>query len=222
MYLVFGVLLLGGLSFAMSNASILGSVVERGRWLGMTGGNVTTEGGNITGVNLNGSTLTDRWAAFYGNVSGNIRLTDSVGTNNVYTWAWNDSSGGSVCFSEGNFAWASAATATGAQVDTAFALGTVADNAAGTFTDAAACGLNFTNVAVVDTSAKVTHTSPSTFWTCAIKDTGAAKADFAFCTNMSTSTAGKNWNNEAANYEIMVPTTPGLGTETYYAFAQLN
>jgi len=219
--ILFGLLLLGTMSFAMSNATGI-NVTERGRWAGLAGSWYTTEGGNISAVNLTGATLTDRWAAFYGNVTGNIRLTDLVGTNNLFNWTWTPGTGGEVCFSTaGNFTWSDAATATGANVNTAFGLGNAADSANNTFTDAVGCNLNFTQ-AFVGNSAKAVHSGSSTFWTCAIKDAfSGSKGDYAFCTNISS--AGKNWNNEGANYEVMVPTTPGVSNvETYYVFAELN
>jgi hypothetical protein len=39
----------------------------------------------------------------------------------------------------------------------------------------------------------------------------------AYCTNISS--VGKNYNNESADYEVMVPTT---GPETYYFFMELE
>jgi len=221
MYLLFGVLLLGSLSFAMSNATA-GTKAERGRWLGLTGSSVVTEGGNITNVNVTGATLTDRWAAFYGNVSGSINLTDSAGVRSVYTWAWNASTGGSVCFSEGgSFGWAGSAATLAAGIDANWSLDGAADNATNTFTNAAGCGLNFTQKFVAS-SARVNHTGLSTFWTCAIQDAApASKNNYAFCTNITPN--GLNWNGENSNYEIMVPTTPGIGTtETYYVYAELR
>lgn len=38
---------------------------------------ITTEGGNVTEVNVSGTQLTTKWAGFYGEVSGNLRITDA-------------------------------------------------------------------------------------------------------------------------------------------------
>lgn len=219
---LFGVLLVLSAAFAISGATVLGSAAQRGRWLGLAGSSVVTEGGNVTNLNITGATLTDRWASFYGNTSGSIVLTDANATNDVYFWTLNTSSSGLVCVSEnGTFGWSSSAAATGAQVNSAWSLGTVADNATNTFTNSAACNINMSQ-AFVSSSARVNHTGLSTYWTCAIGNgINTVKTDFAFCTNITAS--GTNWNGEATNYEIMVPTTPGIGTlETYYFYAQLS
>jgi len=58
-------------------------------------GTVITEGGNITPVNISAYQVTGKWAGFWGNVSGDIRLADS--SNNIfYKWTINDPTGGVV------------------------------------------------------------------------------------------------------------------------------
>jgi len=58
-------------------------------------GSVETEGGNITRVNLTAYQITGKWAGFWGNVSGDIRLADSSG-NIFYKWTISDATGGVV------------------------------------------------------------------------------------------------------------------------------
>lgn len=41
--------------------------------------------GNITAINLTGSSTTQAWSGYYGNVSGEIKLADSSG-NSMYNW----------------------------------------------------------------------------------------------------------------------------------------
>lgn len=55
-------------------------------------GQVTTQGGNITTVNLSAYQITGKWAGFYGNISGDIRLADSSG-NIFYRWTVSDPTG---------------------------------------------------------------------------------------------------------------------------------
>jgi hypothetical protein len=206
--------------FALTEASV-GSATERGRWTGAAAGSDSTEGGNITGINVSGDMLTEKWAAYYGNVTGSVMLTDSAGTNNVYSWSWAPADGGEVCLSQdNNFPWASAEAAVRADVDTAFGFTAGdADSAANTYTDAS-CPLTINEVAGAITSTGTTLLSG--FDNCVLGDgIEAAEGDFAFCTEIND--AGTNWNSEAANYEIMVPTTETAGaTETYYFYVELN
>ncbi len=223
-YAIFSIVVLSSLVFAMSGATTT-FVQERGRWNG-TGGanNRTIEGGNITGVNVNAGSnaLTEKWASFYGNVSGAIRLTDSSGAADVYSWSWSDTNGGEVCLSkDSGFSWASAATTTALEVDTAFNFGTAPDNATSTYNDAS-CNLTINEVAGAITSTGTPLQGSSTFTNCVLEDTATpGTSDFAFCTLINAT--GTNWNNEASDYEIMVPTNHTAGaTETYFFFMELN
>jgi len=220
-HVLIGIMLLSGIAFAMTGATV-GSEVERGRWAGNAAQSVATEGGNISGVNVTGTMLTEKWASFYGNVTGTIVLTDSAGTNNVYSWSWTAADGGEVCLSQdSSFPWASAETTTRAEIDTAFGFTSGADQAADTYTDAS-CSITINEVAGATSSTGTSLMGSSSFSNCILGDgTEAAEADFAFCTDIDN--AGTNWNNEAANYEVMVPTTQTAGaTETYYFFVELN
>ena len=213
-------LLMAGVVFAISGASF--NEIDEDRWTGATAGTHSTEGGNVTQGDIGSASLTDRWAAYFGNVSGSIVLgNDSV---QVYTWSvTNASAAGEVCASVGgDFAFASAATETRADIDTAFGLGAAADNAAGTFTDASACDLTF-DVATVASSTMVAH-EDSNFWTCAINDGGGNnEGDIAFCTNISSSGETAYDGTTPAQYELMVATTPGSATfETYNFYLELN
>ena len=95
---------LGPISNETSNAtwSLYGTNVRTSplypRWGGNQSGNLTIAGGNISYADISATTLTARWAAFFGNVSGNILLGDDP-SHVVYMWAWNPSDGGIVCAS---------------------------------------------------------------------------------------------------------------------------
>ncbi len=221
-------LVLGGLLFAISGASVE-TPVHRPRWT-QNPGSVTTEGGNITEVNVSLTSLTDKWADFFGNVSGSLRLTDSSNTHYVYDWSWTVTSGGEVCVANAStFDWASAQAASGTEIDTAWGFtGTDADSGANTYTGSS-CVLNFTQ-ADVSGAASVDlsdNSGLSTFTDCVIKDQGTINSGdtnhMAFCTQINSS--GKNYNNESYQYEIMVPTpeaTGSAGFMTYYFYAELN
>ena len=214
-YMLLGILLLGTLAFAIGGASV-SAEVERGKWLGTAAGNATTEGGNVSGVNISGDYSTEKWAAFYGDVSTGIVLADAAGTN-VYNWTYSAESG-EVCLSQdANFAWSTAAATTTADVDTQFSFtGTDADSANNTLTES--CSVDLLQSGLISGAPAVTLISG--YQTCALQDgTPASEGDFAFCVNIGSN---NNYNGEAANYEIMVPTSDGPSdTETYYFFVEL-
>jgi len=226
LFVFLGLLLLGsGLVMAISNATVT-DVAPLTRWGGdATAGNITTEGGNITSANVAANTLTDRWAGFFGNVTGNIYLTGNSGntTNYLFMWTVDSSTTGYVCVSENNnFPFGSATSATAAGIDGAWSFGAATDNATNTFTTST-CSITFNNPSVsISNTANAKNATNSAFETCAIDDGTAdpQEANFAFCTAINQS--GVNYLGDAANYELIVPTTVGDATETYYFYAELN
>jgi hypothetical protein len=58
-------------------------------------GSVTTDAGAVSQVDISQDTLTEKWAGFYGTVSGNLVLGDASG-NNFYSWTTNDFSSSKV------------------------------------------------------------------------------------------------------------------------------
>ena len=224
-HIVFGLMVLivlASLVFAISGAT-LSSLTQRGRWAGDSASSATTQGGNITGVNVTVSQLTTRWASFYGNLTGTIKLTDSVGTQNVYSWTWTNTNGGKVCASTNSaVTWASSNTTNGSDIDSAYAFGSASDNATNTLTSLCNFTLNTPVVNLTNTSS-VTHQGLSGFKTCAMKQAASVptKSQTTFCTVINTS--GTNYNGESAQYEIMVPTNATANSnETYYFYAEIQ
>ncbi|MFH1261173.1 MAG: hypothetical protein ABII39_04510 [Candidatus Micrarchaeota archaeon] len=219
-YILLGTLFLSSLTFAITEATVAGTAVTD-RWSGNTADSYTTEGGNITGLNISVGQLTERWAAYSGNVSGSIVLRGSGSADYVYNWSWAVADGGSVCLTQDNsFPWHLGEATTAADIDTAFSFGSGADQAADTYTDTN-CSIQTFEMASIRTTSTYLM-GYSTFENCVIGDsTEVAEGDFAFCTNITSS--GKNWRNETINYEIMVPTTDtATATEIYYLFAELH
>jgi hypothetical protein len=218
---LFGALLLFAGAFATPFNASAQNQQNLTRWTGGATDNVAvTEGGNISSMNLSANTLTDRWAAFFGNLTGSIYLTDAGGatTNYVYTWTASASSGGYACASNSSaydFTTASTATATG--INTYFNLGAASDNATATFTTNG-CTLNFAGQGAIAGVLDVAtgNNAGDSFKTCAIN---SSTSSYAFCT--AANSTGKNYLGNDANYEIMVPTAPGTALMTYYFYAEL-
>jgi hypothetical protein len=205
-----------GVLFALSGAST--TLIQNTRWNGSNAGLQVTEGGNISAVNVASVSLTDKWAAFYGNVTGNVSLTN--GTASVYTWTWSSIAGGEVCLSTGSaISGTVGQVSSGVPIDTAWGFpSTSADSANNTF-KTADCAMDFSQGSVAST-ANVTHKGLSSYTTCAVQFGTAQKNNYFFCAAINST--GKSFNNQTVNYEIMVPTTAGAGSETYYFYAELS
>jgi hypothetical protein len=215
--------MLFGAGIAVAFSAATPTVISQTRWVSESSNNFTTEGGNITYADISGMLLTDRWAAFFGNVSGAIILGDNA--NQVFTWSWTAAVGGQICLSTNNaydFLNAQAASTTDAQAldsGSTFNLGAATDNAAGTFTTAD-CTLPLNNTNSITGTANVT--TAGGFDTCLIKDGAtSSKNDFAFCTNINST--GANFEGNPAHYQVIVPTTPAIGSiESYFFYMEMN
>jgi hypothetical protein len=194
------------------------------RFDGLSAGNSTTEGGNITEVNLSGDFLTDRWAAFFGNISGDIILGDNDSDSLVYSWTYNSASDvGTICASTyDSFTTFDARGALGSEIDSAWGfVSSATDSGTNTFNESdCIMGVGSTFIS----NASYADTGPAgEFITCALRtnNTGSVtKNDFFFCSNATAST---NYRNDPADFEIMVPTDNAVGaTETYYFYANFN
>jgi len=230
-FVLFGFLLLGsGLVMAIPQNASSVSEYKLGRWtapMGMSIRTSTTEGGNLSEVNITEmERLTDRWAGFYGLVTpSTIRLRASGDVNDLYNWTGSLTGGGEICVSAGSdFDFTQIQEATEAEVDSQWSFGSTSDNVTETYTGTG-CALVFTdiNTTNTDNADYIDHMSSSSFWTCAFKDQGTpgGQGDLAFCTAINTS--GTNYNAVNYDYELMVPTDDGVGAfETYYFFVEIN
>jgi hypothetical protein len=188
-----------------------------------SGANTSIEGGNISNSDIEGVTLTDRWAAFFGNVTGSIILGDNATGNHVYEWLWNASSGGAVCVStDSDFDGSNVTGNDAALIDNAWGFDAGAsDSATNTFTDDD-CNIGIGASAVFNCTSVDTGDAGG-FRTCSIKTEAAlpAKNDILFCTRINGS--GIAYNGENAHFELMVPTPYGVpGLESYYFYANLD
>lgn len=105
-------------------------------------GEVTTQAGATTQVDISQDTLTEKWAGFYGTVSGSLVLGDASG-NNFYQWTANDFSSSKVVAVPGGDAIPSSIAAVGSPnsfLGGGFDQGT--DDAASTFNNTGDVTLN--------------------------------------------------------------------------------
>jgi len=230
MFCIGMVLALATVACAIAPANWVTKVSETRYTTGAANGSASdvTEGGNITILNINvgNRTSTDRWAGYLGNITNNaggrLVLANSAATI-FYQWSLNISNGGEVCAGEGTtYTWTSLSAATNAEIDTAWGFGVVSDNATRTFNDAAVA-VNIASTTITPAySADTGIQGAGTFFTTAVKDGTAAESDFLFCTNLNISATANGYDGSSVDYELIVPTTSGAATETYYFYAEIN
>ncbi len=191
-----------------------------GKYVPSANANVTTEGGNVTPVNLTGNISTEKWAGYWGNVSGSIVLSPGVAM--FYTWAWSSANGGEVCAvaAPSGFDWTSVQTTAAGAIDSVWNF-LSSDTDSGTNTLTSSCNVDVAGTPVAG-SAGVT-TGGGTFETCAVADspTPAAKSDLAFCVNITQ--GGTLFNSLTGDYQLLAPTNETAGaTETHYFWLELD
>ncbi len=207
-----------GLVFAIQpaegwNVGAIGKYTQTGQ------ANVTTEGGNVTNLNLSSNISTEKWAGYWGNVSGGIVL--SPGASMFYTWAWNPSDGGEVCAvaAPSGFAWSTLQAIAGSVIDGAWGFDPLeTDSGQNTFTSL--CNVDIAGQTVIGSDG--TTTGGGTFETCLIGDGGGiAKNHVAFCVNITQ--AGNLFNGLTGDYELMAATNETAGTtEMHYFWLELD
>lgn len=193
----------------------------------------TTEGGNITFLNLDSQQSTNRWAGYVGNVSGSLTLSD--GSAVFYRWG-NASAQGSVCAGiANNYNWSMGLYELSdvRQVDQAWGFSGGTDLAINTFNETPdppggyndLCGDIAGNALSNVNSSKTgpDNQAGDTFETCVINDQNATSnvsIDMIFCTLTDRSSSDNDYRNRTSDYELIVPVTEG-GTETYYFFLEI-
>lgn len=178
---------------------------------------VATEGGNITEVDLDADSYTERWAGFYGDVTGNISLGN--GSSDLYQWSWTPATEGEVIASTAGsgITWASLENGTAAEIDDKWSFSSVSDTAVLAFVSSD----TFTIGDKTMTNAPAAATLGSSGYKTAIaKDntTVIDKTDLLFVVSIIND--GTTFNSETHDFEMMVP-TPTTGAETYYFYVEL-
>jgi hypothetical protein len=181
-------------------------------------GAVVTEGNEITEVNLTVDSYTERWAGFYGNVSGSISLSD--GSHDLYNWTWAAASGGEVIASTANTGidWANLANGAVTDVDSVWGFSSGSDRAVDTFNDQDTFTIG--EQTMTNAPAVITGDDTKSDYLTAITNDGAnsAKNDFQFVVGIIND--GTTFNGETHDFEMMVPTDETVG-ETYYFYVEL-
>ena len=236
-YILAGILLLVGMSYSLGNVTTITNWTGTGTtWSAGGVDHTTVDGGYIYGKNLSANSQTDKWADIYGNVSATIYLKYN-NTVAAYTWTWNASKGGIVCF--GTYGSGSSAVlnnvtgADGAAIDSVWGFATDdTDSGTNTYNVSMPSGyLNFnantnpngvtnSNTKCADLNA---NNGNSSFDSCAVNWTTASSGtnQLGICTIINGS--GTNYNGDNVNYEVLLPANEtDAQLTTYYAYAELH
>jgi len=219
--MLLALLLMGSLAFAIAPVEswTLGGT---GKYTQTPAAGYVTEGGNVTNLNLTGNVSTEKWAGYWGNVSGLIVLAPAAGAPLFYSWIWNSGNGGEVCAvaAASGFDWSTVQAVTGPEIDVVWNfLGADTDSADNTLSGA--CTMNVAGT-LVTTSEGVT-TNGGAFQTCPVADQAvpAAKTDIAFCVNIAQN--GALFNSQTGDYQLLTAANQTLGaTETHYFWIELD
>jgi len=226
MLAAFAVLLLGSAFAIPQNSSATAGTTGNYTRQIDAAGSVYIEGGNVTETNVSRAGSTEKWGAFYGNVTAGLALAQSATAAPVYTWAWSLANGGEVCASTGSaFVWAAVVPTTASFIDALWSFVPAdVDSANNTFNDATA-NYAFAGDGSGTTTGVLTYNNESTgVWeTFAVNESAspASKDDVAFCVNISSSLA--RWDAVVGGYQLMVATNETANTfERYYFYVELN
>ncbi len=198
---------------APQGATVSVGASERGP--AATVGTATTEGGNVTNMNVSSDVITSRWAGFWGNISGSIILADASG-NNFYRWTVTDVTGSVVYATSAPVVdWATLAAARESDMP-AYVQGTAPDSYNNTFTGTE----TFTSASQSVANANFTFTYEGGAMGTNLK-TYALKVDTSTLVFAAKAVAGTTgFNNQAVDYQLLVPAQGGT-TTTYNFYLEL-
>ncbi len=129
-FALFAVLLVPSALAEPTGANVTIGPSERGT--ATTAETVDTEGGNVTEVNVSGTSITGRWAGFWGTVEGGIALTDAA-DNAFFEWTVSNVTGAVVYAASAAVTDFSTLTAGNDTVAPAYVQADVTDNYNNTF-----------------------------------------------------------------------------------------
>ena len=192
--------------------------------------NASAEAGNVSELSFVANSITNAWQGYFGNISGQIILADSLG-NNFYTW--NNSLPRGEIFASRNSspAWATinCTNSTGLTNENAFLdkQPTDADSVNLTFSSTSHPAFSVGSVPLANCfSTQAYGTSgPSgqDFWNVLLSDADGA-GNIVYTTMINKSATG--FRNTATDFELLVGengnATEAASTTTYYFFVELD
>ncbi|NQU78327.1 hypothetical protein HQ545_01015 [Candidatus Woesearchaeota archaeon] len=196
------------------------TVLNESRWNATGGGNDIAKAGNVTELDLSSSSSTNKWAGYYGEVSGDLRLANTDNDIMYDFGVLNQSQVKSVFAStDQNFGFATLYAASTANVDSMYGWDTTdSDSATLTLDDDTATISTVTSVSVANLSASTVYQSG------AFKDVAglpSAFGELAYGVSVIVDQTAFNGYTQV-DYELIVPVNSSAGTQTYYFFMDIE
>jgi len=182
---------------------------------------IPVQAGNVTELNISAMGVSDHWAGFYGDISGNITLSD--GSDNVfYDWTGLNALSGEVFASNDSaVAWAGIGCADAIEVtaiETFLGIApTDADRINQTYTTNSHPDFEVGGVAVSGCNTTNVGTDATAFYQVLLTDTNGAPV---FTTLINESTTG--FDSAAHDFQLLVGEPDSAGTTAMYFYIELS
>ncbi|MFH1505728.1 MAG: hypothetical protein ABIE94_01930 [archaeon] len=205
------------------------TVLSTGRGTALGNGSINAQAGNVSALNINDTHITDNWAGFYGNVTGNIILESAAG-DTFYDWQ-NASPGGEIFAARAaSIDWSSIACAVQANVtaeETALSITTAdRDSINNTFHENMSSGTHnafsvgttdfIANACVWRTNGYVSGAAQTTIFDMVMLN---SVSNAVYTAILNQDQAG--FDGSDSDFQLLVPVTTE-GTEAYYFWAELS
>lgn len=191
-----------------------------------TAGDGAALGGNITDVSFEDVlTVTSKWQAYYGNVTGSIMLGSSV-NDKMYEWTVSTIAGEVFASQDGSMTiakWEALTARNATQVDTDFSF-TAGDS------DSAANSFNVDPAAIVvagrsidggaNTAVKTYNGTEIATWPTIALSPDSTEANYVFAGVIISD--GEAYDDTTKDFQMIVPENQDTGTETYYFYVELT
>ena len=212
---LFGLAFLGLLLAPIAIANPTGAETSVGAAVNGSGTDsetATIAGGEIREVNITGTSITGKWAGFWGTISGGIILSDDA-SNNFFEWTVTDVTDAYVFAALGgttDFTGMAALTSIPGFVD-----GSASDDFVNTFNQSLSFQTESISIASVPATYTLQDTSSEQLPTFALQD-GANTPIFA----ARALQGADSFQGETVDYQMLVP-ADGVGGATYNFYLEL-
>lgn len=191
-----------------------------------TPGSGAALGGNITDVSfVDVLTVTSKWQAYYGNVTGSIMLGSSV-SDKMFSWSVGTMAGEVFATQDVSMTiakWEALTARNATQIDTDFSF-TAGDS------DSAANSFDANPDAIVvagrsidgaaNTAVQTYNGTETATWTTIALSPDSTEANYVFAGVIISD--GEAYDDTTKDFQMIVPENEATGTETYYFYVELT
>lgn len=183
-----------------------------------TAGSVGAAGGNVTNANVTVETITNKWAAFYGQLDSQERLADSSG-NNFYQWAATDATttGSNIYAVPTGSATPSSLTTVGTPSNLLGAeLTGGGDGGDNTFNES----LDVTGAGSTAAAETFVSGSPGTAFTVGLYENGNDAGQPVYAAEVTPDTSG--FNSNSLDFQLLVGVGESTATQSFDFYAEIG